>query len=57
MTSFSIDIETKKVTIMGDVTPLGVLASVSKVKNAQLLPSPFPSHSSSSMPSSQWSTT
>ncbi|ESW04116.1 hypothetical protein PHAVU_011G068500 [Phaseolus vulgaris] len=36
--SFSIEMETKKVTIIGDVTPLGVLASVSKVKNAQLWP-------------------
>ncbi|KAJ1378284.1 Heavy metal-associated domain, HMA [Sesbania bispinosa] len=40
VTSFSIDMEAKKVTIMGHVTPLGVLASVSKVKNAQLWPSP-----------------
>ncbi|KAF7823549.1 protein SODIUM POTASSIUM ROOT DEFECTIVE 2 [Senna tora] len=39
VTSFSIDIETKKVIIMGDVTPLSVLNSVSKVKNAQLWPS------------------
>ncbi|KAL9296652.1 hypothetical protein ACSQ67_022548 [Phaseolus vulgaris] len=36
--SFSIEMETKKVTIIGDVTPLGVLASVSKVKSAQLWP-------------------
>ncbi|KAF2288741.1 hypothetical protein GH714_012133 [Hevea brasiliensis] len=33
--SYSIDFAAKKVTIVGDVTPLGVLASVSKVKNAQ----------------------
>ncbi|XP_014493406.1 protein SODIUM POTASSIUM ROOT DEFECTIVE 3 [Vigna radiata var. radiata] len=39
VTSFSIEMETKKVTIIGDVTPMGVLASVSKVKNAQLWPS------------------
>ncbi|KAI4334477.1 hypothetical protein L6164_019166 [Bauhinia variegata] len=39
VTSFSIDLESKKVTIIGDVTPLGVLASISKVKNAQLWPS------------------
>jgi len=52
VTSFSIDLETKKVTVIGDVTPLGVLASVSKVKNAQLWPSPT---SSSPSPSSQWS--
>ncbi|XP_022742254.1 protein SODIUM POTASSIUM ROOT DEFECTIVE 2-like [Durio zibethinus] len=35
VTSFSIDFAAKKVTIVGDVTPLGVLASVSKVKSAQ----------------------
>jgi len=32
--------EAKKVTVIGDVTPLEVLASVSKVKNAQLWQSP-----------------
>ena len=62
VTSFSIDMEAKKVTIIGHVTPLGVLASVSKVKNAQLWPSPTspPSSSLSSLPSltatAQWST-
>lgn len=35
VTSFSIDFVAKKVTVVGDVTPLSVLASVSKVKNAQ----------------------
>ncbi|OAY37872.1 protein SODIUM POTASSIUM ROOT DEFECTIVE 2 [Manihot esculenta] len=40
VTSFSIDLATKKVTVIGNVTPLGVLASVSKVKYAQLWPSP-----------------
>nr|KYP58582.1 hypothetical protein KK1_013996 [Cajanus cajan] len=51
VTSFNIDMEAKKVTIIGHVTPLGVLASVSKVKkNAQLWPSPT-SSSSSSLPS------
>ncbi|KAM3736837.1 hypothetical protein ACB098_09G011500 [Castanea mollissima] len=35
VTSFSIDFAAKKVTIIGDVTPVSVLASVSKVKNAQ----------------------
>ncbi|KAK8665951.1 hypothetical protein V6N13_006106 [Hibiscus sabdariffa] len=35
VTSFSIDFPAKKVTIVGDVTPLSVLASVSKVKSAQ----------------------
>ncbi|RDX98590.1 Protein SODIUM POTASSIUM ROOT DEFECTIVE 2 [Mucuna pruriens] len=58
VTSFSIEMETKKVTIIGDVTPLGVLASVSKVKNAQLWPSSTSSLvlSSSSRPASPWST-
>lgn len=37
--SFSIDLAEKKVTVIGDVTPLGVLNSVSKVKNAQFWPS------------------
>ncbi|XP_059667776.1 protein SODIUM POTASSIUM ROOT DEFECTIVE 2-like [Cornus florida] len=36
VTSFNIDFAAKKVTVIGDVTPLGVLASVSKVKSAQL---------------------
>jgi len=39
VTSFNIDFAAKKVTITGDVTPMGVLASVSKVKNAQFWPS------------------
>ncbi|PIA38873.1 hypothetical protein AQUCO_02700225v1 [Aquilegia coerulea] len=39
VTSFSIDFATKKVTVIGDVTPLSVLTSVSRVKNAQLWPS------------------
>ncbi|MCD9560199.1 hypothetical protein HAX54_018696 [Datura stramonium] len=34
--SFNIDFAAKKVTVTGDVTPLEVLASISKVKNAQL---------------------
>ncbi|KAJ4772216.1 Heavy metal-associated isoprenylated plant protein 36 [Rhynchospora pubera] len=38
--SFNIDFVTKKVTVIGDVTPLGVLNSISKVKNAQFWPSP-----------------
>ncbi|XP_002531099.3 protein SODIUM POTASSIUM ROOT DEFECTIVE 3 [Ricinus communis] len=55
VTSFSIDLATKKVTVIGNVTPLGVLASVSKVKNAQLWP--YPSSSSSiPSPSPRWST-
>nr|GMC87106.1 protein SODIUM POTASSIUM ROOT DEFECTIVE 2-like [Ipomoea batatas] len=36
VSSFNIDFAAKKVTVVGDVTPLGVLASISKVKNAQL---------------------
>ncbi|KAL8092297.1 uncharacterized protein LOC141693040 [Apium graveolens] len=40
VTSVSIDRATKKVTVIGEVTPLGVLSSISKVKNAQLWPSP-----------------
>ncbi|KAK8695893.1 hypothetical protein V6N13_001038 [Hibiscus sabdariffa] len=43
VTSFSIDLATKKVTVIGDVTPSSVLASVSRVKNAQLWPSATPS--------------
>ncbi|MBA0674510.1 hypothetical protein Goari_016104 [Gossypium aridum] len=38
--SFSIDLATNKVTVIGDVTPSSILASVSKVKNAQLWSSP-----------------
>ncbi|KAM7254762.1 hypothetical protein ACFE04_020003 [Oxalis oulophora] len=36
--SYNIDFAAKKVTIVGDVTPASVLASVSKVKNAQFWP-------------------
>ncbi|KAL5581092.1 hypothetical protein UlMin_013534 [Ulmus minor] len=50
VTSFSIDLATKKVTVIGDVTPLGVLASLSKVKKAQLWPSP-----TSASAASRWS--
>ncbi|RDY08157.1 Protein SODIUM POTASSIUM ROOT DEFECTIVE 2 [Mucuna pruriens] len=38
VTSFNIDFAAKKVTVVGDVTPLSVLASISKVKSAQLWP-------------------
>ncbi|CAH9091980.1 unnamed protein product [Cuscuta epithymum] len=38
VSSFNIDFVAKKVTVVGDVTPLGVLASISKVKTAQLWP-------------------
>ncbi|KAI3793671.1 hypothetical protein L1987_36291 [Smallanthus sonchifolius] len=37
VTSFNIDFMAKKVTVVGDITPLSVLTSVSKVKNAKLL--------------------
>ncbi|KAK4772302.1 hypothetical protein SAY86_014077 [Trapa natans] len=43
VTSYSIDMEIKKVTIRGDITPLGVLSSISRVKYAQLWPVPAPS--------------
>ncbi|XP_020101306.1 protein SODIUM POTASSIUM ROOT DEFECTIVE 2-like [Ananas comosus] len=44
--SFHIDFATKKVTVIGDVTPLSVLNSITKVKNAQFWPSPPPLGSS-----------
>ncbi|OAY51750.1 protein SODIUM POTASSIUM ROOT DEFECTIVE 2 [Manihot esculenta] len=56
VTSFSIDLAAKKVTVIGNVTPLGVLASLSKVKNAQLWPFPVTSSTPSSIPSTGWST-
>lgn len=37
VTSFNIDFMAKKVTVVGHVTPLSVLTSISKVKNAKLL--------------------
>nr|XP_043612108.1 protein SODIUM POTASSIUM ROOT DEFECTIVE 1-like [Erigeron canadensis] len=37
VTSFKIEFAAKKVTVVGDVTPLAVLTSVLKVKNAKLL--------------------
>ncbi|KAH7656874.1 Copper chaperone domain-containing protein [Dioscorea alata] len=43
--SFLIDFAAKKVTVIGDVTPLGVLNSISKVKSAQFWPSPGDSSS------------
>ncbi|XP_023511457.1 protein SODIUM POTASSIUM ROOT DEFECTIVE 1-like [Cucurbita pepo subsp. pepo] len=36
VTSFSIDLEAKRVTVMGHISPLGVLESLSKVKRAEL---------------------
>uniref|UniRef100_A0A0D3AHH9 HMA domain-containing protein n=2 Tax=Brassica oleracea var. oleracea TaxID=109376 RepID=A0A0D3AHH9_BRAOL len=38
VTSFKIDFAAKKVTVTGDVTPLTVLSTISKVKNAQFWP-------------------
>ncbi|XP_062232629.1 protein SODIUM POTASSIUM ROOT DEFECTIVE 2-like [Phragmites australis] len=40
VTSFEVDLESKKVVVMGDVTPFEVLQSVSKVKFAQLWMAP-----------------
>ena len=37
VTSFSINLESKKVTVMGHVSPAGVLESISKVKKVELL--------------------
>ncbi|KAH9624387.1 hypothetical protein KSS87_011898 [Heliosperma pusillum] len=52
VTSYSIDMETKKVTVIGYVTPLEVLTSISKVKNAQFWPSQVSSSSNSTSTSS-----
>ncbi|KZV39292.1 Chloroplast-targeted copper chaperone protein [Dorcoceras hygrometricum] len=38
VTSFSIDLEAKRVTVMGHVSPSGVLESISKVKKAEFWP-------------------
>ncbi|KAF9611542.1 hypothetical protein IFM89_032942 [Coptis chinensis] len=38
VTSFSIDLETKRVTVMGHVSPVGVLESISKLKKAEFWP-------------------
>ncbi|KAL9684915.1 hypothetical protein QQ045_022357 [Rhodiola kirilowii] len=38
VTSFDVDFDAKKVTVVGDVTLLEVLATISKVRTAQLLP-------------------
>lgn len=50
MSSFNIDFAAKKVTVMGDVTPVSVLASVSKVKNAQFWPTVSATPSASPAP-------
>lgn len=41
MTSFEVDLENKKVIVIGDILPFEVLESVSKVKNAELWTSPI----------------
>ncbi|KAF5475990.1 hypothetical protein F2P56_007741 [Juglans regia] len=56
VTSFNIDFAAKKVTIMGDVTPLGVLESVSKVKNAQFWPAAISSTSAAAAAAADGST-
>ncbi|CAA7392790.1 unnamed protein product [Spirodela intermedia] len=33
--SYNIEFDAKRVTVVGDVTPLGVLSSVSKIKKAE----------------------
>ena len=40
VTSFNIDFAAKKVTVTGDITPLEILDSISKVKNAQFWTAP-----------------
>ncbi|KAJ9538726.1 hypothetical protein OSB04_031459 [Centaurea solstitialis] len=41
VTSYQVDLETKMVIVMGDIVPIEVLESVSKVKNAQLWTPPI----------------
>ncbi|XP_043697598.1 heavy metal-associated isoprenylated plant protein 45-like [Telopea speciosissima] len=41
VTSFEVDLESKKVVVIGDILPFEVLESVSKVKSAELWVSPF----------------
>ncbi|GLT27339.1 hypothetical protein SLA2020_023450 [Shorea laevis] len=38
VSSFSIDLDSKRVTVMGHVSPVGVLESISKVKRAEFWP-------------------
>ncbi|KAL9247033.1 hypothetical protein vseg_020504 [Gypsophila vaccaria] len=45
VTSFNVDFVAKKVTVVGDVTPLQVLANISKVKTAKLWSPAIPSYS------------
>lgn len=55
VSSFSIDMQAKKVTIIGKVSPSDVLTSISKVKNAQFWPSPNSACSTTSSSSSSLS--
>ncbi|WCJ42028.1 Heavy metal transport/detoxification superfamily protein [Euphorbia peplus] len=48
VTSFSIELEAKRVTVMGNVSPIGVLESISKIKRAELWPLPNPNPTPSS---------
>ncbi|KAK4397036.1 protein SODIUM POTASSIUM ROOT defective [Sesamum angolense] len=41
VTSYQVDLETKMVVVVGDIVPVEVLESVSKVKNAQLWSNQF----------------
>lgn len=47
VTSFEVDLEKKKVVVMGDVTPYEVLESISKVKFAELWVAPAQLHAPS----------
>jgi len=38
VTTFAIDLDKKEVTVMGNISPIGVLESVCKVKNAEFWP-------------------
>lgn len=40
VTSFEVDLQNKKVVVIGDIIPFEVLESVSKIKNAELWTSP-----------------
>ncbi|XWS17221.1 hypothetical protein CRYUN_Cryun33cG0049700 [Craigia yunnanensis] len=40
VTSYKVDLESKRVVVIGDIIPFEVLESVSKVKNAELWTSP-----------------
>ncbi|GLJ34252.1 hypothetical protein SUGI_0688270 [Cryptomeria japonica] len=38
VTSIAIDLEMKKVTVVGNISPIGILESICKVKNAEMWP-------------------